>query len=258
MMQYIDTHAHIYLEEFRDDISDVVQRCQEAGLCEVWLPGTDASCLKQLEALSDNYPGYFRLFAGLHPEDVRPDFRRQIDVISQAIQSGRYTGIGEIGLDLYWDKTYLKEQLEALTLQLDLAVALHLPVNLHVREAYEVIMPIIRTYYDKGLKGIFHSFSGTLEQARELTETGGFLLGINGSITFKKSQVAGFLPAIPLKHLVTETDSPYMTPVPFRGKRNEPKYIPLIVKFLSGLYNVPEAAVAAQCLENARSLISEQ
>jgi TatD DNase family protein len=252
----IDTHAHVYLDEFKDDIDQVVMRSREAGIREIWLPAINAESLKSMDRLAANYPGYFRQFAGLHPEDVGPDFRQQLDIISSALDTGRYTGVGEIGLDLYWNKTTLNEQKEALIAQLNLATTNHLPVIIHVRDAFDDIMPIIRTYYSKGLKGIFHCFSGTLEQARELTETGGFLLGINGSITYKKSAQATFLNQIPLKFIVTETDSPYLPPVPYRGKRNEPRNIIQVIQTLSVMYGLSEAEVRTQCLSNASSLIS--
>ena len=252
----IDTHAHLYLKEFKPDIAQVIQRSKDAGIQQVWLPGIDADSLPEMEALSNLYPGYFRLFAGLHPCDVHPDFQDIIHKIEDALKTGKYSGIGEIGLDLYWDKTYIEEQKAALTMQLDLAVTYNCPVILHIRDAFDEIMPIIRTYYAKGLKGIFHSFAGAPEQALELTQQGGFLLGVNGSITFKKSRFAEFLNTIPLEYIVTETDSPYLSPVPFRGKRNESKNISLIVKFIAKLYNISEQEVQSQTQQNATLLLS--
>jgi len=252
----IDTHAHLYLDDFNADIEQVIQRCQEAGIQEIWLPAIDAGSLSAMNALSARYPGYFRQFAGLHPCDVQRDYRHQLDLINQAAESGQYAGIGEIGLDLYWDTTRLKEQQEALMYQLDLAVLYHLPVILHIRNAFEAIMPIIRTYYSKNLRGIFHSFAGNLDQARELTNKGGFLLGINGSITYKNSALATFIQEIPLEYLVTETDCPYLTPVPFRGKRNEPRHIALIIQRLASIYQLPEATIRVQCLANANALLA--
>jgi len=251
----IDTHAHLYLEAFEEDRATVIERSRSTGITEVWLPGIDADSLPAMEALDKAYPGYFRRFAGLHPCDVKPGFSDQLQRIKLALDTGLYAGIGEIGLDLYWDKTFLNEQLEALRIQLDWAVAMQLPVILHVRDAYEAIMPVIRTYFGSGLKGIFHSYAGSLEEAIELTSNG-FLLGINGSITFKRSQQATFLAQLPLSSLVTETDAPYLAPVPHRGKRNEPAYIPLMIDFIAQTYEIPVEVVKTTCTENARRLLA--
>ncbi|NLT02371.1 MAG: TatD family hydrolase [Bacteroidales bacterium] len=251
----IDTHAHLYLEAFEEDRTAVIERSRAAGINEVWLPGIDADSLPSMEALNKAYPGYFKQFAGLHPCDVKPGFSDHLQRIKEALDTGSYAGIGEIGLDLYWDKTYLNEQLEALRTQLDWAVAMQLPVILHVRDAYEAIMPVIRTYYGSGLRGIFHSYAGSLEEAIELTNNG-FLLGINGSITFKKSQQAAFLHQLPLTSLVTETDAPYLAPVPHRGKRNEPANIPLVIDFIAQAYGLPVEKVRTTCLANAQKLLN--
>jgi len=251
----IDTHAHLYLEEFNTDIDQVIQKAKFTGIDEVWLPGITIDSLKPMENLASRWPGYFRLFAGLHPCEVRPGFTEIIEKILDSFQSGLYTGIGEIGLDLYWDITYFKEQKEALTMQLDYAAANNFPVIVHVRNASEQIMPIIREYYSKGLKGIFHSYAGNLEQAIELTNEG-FLIGVNGSITFKNSTLATFLSKISPDHIVTETDSPFLSPVPYRGKRNDPSNIPLIINKISELYNLSVSEIQARCQANALRLIS--
>jgi TatD DNase family protein len=251
----IDTHAHLYLDVFDEDREAVVERSRKAGIQEIWLPGIDTDSLSSMDDLSNKYPNLFRLFAGLHPCEVNRDFQRQLDGIATAIESGRYAGIGEIGLDLYWDKTYLAEQIKVLTFQLDLALRFDLPVILHVRDAFDEIMHLIRSYYGSGLRGIFHSFAGTYEQALELTDQG-FLLGVNGSITFKRSSFAAFLNQLPLTSLVTETDSPYLAPVPYRGKRNEPANISLIVQFMADCFQLPAADICAQSVANAQGLFT--
>ena len=251
----IDTHAHLYLEEFKTDIDQVIQHSIDTGIKEIWLPGIDISSLEPMMNIAQKWPGYFRIFAGLHPCDVRPGFSQIIDSIIKSFETGIYTGVGEIGLDLYWDKTYIEEQKEALKMQLDFAVTNNLPAVLHVRDAFSEIMPIIREYYSKGLKGIFHSYAGDLEQALELTSQG-FLIGINGTVTFKKSSLAIFLKEISLEHIVTETDSPFLTPVPHRGKRNDPTNIPLIITKIAELYNLPASEIQARCHANALRLIS--
>lgn len=252
----IDTHAHLYLPEFDTDLNEVIQRAKASGMEQIWIPGTNLLSLTQMEHLRTLDPHFFRFFGGLHPEDVTENFREDLAKIRQAIDHGSYDGIGEIGLDLYWDKTFLNEQIEAFTIQLDWALERNQPVLIHVRDAFDTIMPIIRNYYPKGFKGIFHCFAGNLEQALELTQAG-FLLGINGVITFKKSPVATFLNQIPLTHIVTETDSPYLAPTPHRGKRNESSYVPLIIQKLSEIYNLPPQTIESQTVLNAKRLLSE-
>jgi TatD DNase family protein len=251
----IDTHAHLYLDDFQGETEEVIHRSLEAGIEELWLPAISASSLPAMHQLDRDYPGLFRLFAGLHPEEVKDNYTHELTLIENAWQEQAYQGIGEIGLDFYWDRTYVKEQLQALNRQLDWAVSLEVPVILHVREAFETIMPLIRTYYGKPLRGIFHSFAGGPEEAAELTSTGQFLLGINGTITFRKSPLAEFLSQIPLRYLVTETDAPYLTPVPFRGKRNEPSYIPFIIDKLASIYGLPAETVKQATAENAKRLL---
>jgi len=252
----IDTHAHLYAPEFDTDLKEVIQRAKASGMEEIWIPGTDLLSLSQMDKLRILDPNFFRFFGGLHPGDVTENFREDLAKIRQIVDNGTYAGIGEIGLDLYWDKTFLNEQIEAFTIQLDWALERDQPVLIHVRDAFDEIMPIIRSYYPKGLKGIFHCFAGNLEQALELTHQG-FLLGINGVITFKKSTVATFLNQIPLQYIVTETDAPYLAPTPHRGKRNESSYIPLIIQKLSEIYNLPPQTIESQTVLNAKRLLSE-
>lgn len=249
----IDTHTHVYLPEFAEDVDEVIARAREAGVNTCWLPGIDDGSLDSMLALKARYGDYFELFAGLHPTEVGADYRSRLDSIGCALSDHIYKGIGEIGLDLYWDATYRREQEDALRVQLDWAVAQDRPVLLHVRSAYDEIMPIVRSYYDRGLRGIFHCFAGTLEQARELTGAG-FLLGINGSITYKNTPQREFIRQIPLQYIVTETDAPYLSPVPLRGRRNEPANIPLVVACLASLYGMTAEEVARQTEMNARGL----
>jgi len=252
----IDTHAHLYLSEFDTDLHEVIQRAKANGMEEIWIPSTDAQSLGAMQKLRDLSPGFFRFFAGLHPCDIKADFREELTKIRKMADAGSYAGIGEIGLDLYWDKTFIEEQKEAFTHQLDWALERNQPVLIHIRNAFDEVMPIIRNYYPKELRGIFHSFAGSPEQAEELTREGRFLLGINGSITYKKAPVATFLKNIPLKYIVTETDSPYLTPVPHRGKRNESGYTALVIQKLSEIYDLPVAQIEKQTVLNARTLLA--
>lgn len=252
----IDTHAHLYLPDFDVDLPDVVQRARSAGVEELWIPGINFDSLQAMEKLEVVLPCFFRFFAGLHPCDVKEHFREELVRIKQHADTKNFSGVGEIGLDLYWDKTFLEEQKEAFMEQLDWALERNQPALIHIRNAFEETMPIIRKYYSNGLKGIFHSFAGNLEQAEELTHEGHFLLGINGSITYKKNTVADFLKHIPLEHIVTETDCPFLGPVPHRGKRNEPENLKHVVKKLSEIYCLPEAEIERQTTRNAQRLFS--
>lgn len=249
----IDTHAHLYLNDFTADLPTVLSDALSVGIDQIWLPAIDAPSLCAMEPLRAS--PIFRFFAGLHPCDVREDYLDQLSHIRTALDLSPFSGIGEIGLDLYWDKTYFAQQQDALVTQLDWALERNQPALIHVRDAFDQIIPLIRPYYNRGLKAIFHSFSGTLDQALELTAEG-FLLGINGTITYKNSLQATFLSQIPLSCLVTETDAPFLTPVPFRGKRNEPKHIPLVVSKLAEIYSLPISEIASITTITALNLLS--
>jgi len=251
----IDTHAHLYDSSFDTDLAEVIQRAKIKGIEEIWIPGTDVESLIQMKKLRKLDPRFFRFFGGLHPEDVHENFREELSKIRQIVDAGSYCGIGEIGLDLYWDKTFLEEQKEALIYQIDWALERKQPVLIHIRDAFDELMPIIRDYHAKGLKGIFHCFAGNQEQAEELTREG-FLLGINGNITYKKAPVSNFLKQIPLKYIVTETDSPYLAPVPHRGKRNESAYMTLVIQKLSEIYELPAEHIERQTTLNAKQLLA--
>ena len=251
----VDTHTHIYLPEFDADRAEVVEVAWAAGVRQCWLPAIDEMSLGPMSRLSEAYPGRFVQFAGLHPTELKPDWRPQLAALEKALfHTDIYQGIGEIGLDFYWDASRRDEQLEVLRIQLDWAVALDRPVLLHVRSANDEMMQVVREYYGRGLRGVFHCYSGTLEQARELVSHG-FLLGVNGSITYKKSAQAAFLRELPLECLLTETDAPYLSPVPLRGRRNEPANVRLVVEFLARLYGKPAGEVDAVTSENAARLL---
>jgi len=254
----IDTHAHLYLDDFTADLPSVLSDALASGVDQIWLPAIDFDSLCAMEPLRASNLGFtsgLRFFAGLHPCDVKADYLAQLAKIQTALDLSSFSGIGEIGLDLYWDKTFFKEQQHALQIQLDWALSRHQPALIHVRDAFDEIMPLIRPYYGRGLKVVFHSFAGTLSQALELTSEG-FLLGINGTITYKNSLQAQFLSQVPLSCLVTETDAPFLTPVPFRGKRNEPKHIPLVVAKLAEIYGLSSEEIATITTTTALHLLA--
>lgn len=253
----IDTHTHLYLPEFQDDIDEVVARAAGAGLHCCWLPAIDADSLDSMHQLDQRFPGFFHLFAGLHPTEINDDYKEQLARIYQALQTGRYKGIGEIGMDLYWDSSRQAQQEEVLRTQLDWAVEMDLPVLLHVRNAFDETLAIVRDYYDTSLRGVFHCFSGNFEQAQELVEQG-FYLGIGGTITYKNSSQRSFISRIPLSSILVETDAPYLSPVPFRGKRNESAYVARVVETLAELYALDVNFVAKQTEENANCLENQK
>mgnify|MGYP002562933692 FL=1 len=217
----IDTHTHIYLEEFDEDRVEVVRRAREAGVERVILPNVDFDTVQAMHATNDLFPGYCRMAMGLHPTSVEADYRERLGQVRELLFSGEYCAVGEIGLDLYWDKTYAEEQKEAFVMQTGWAAESGLPVIIHCREAFDYIYDILKPYKTSSLRGIFHSFTGTREEAFRMLEFSNFFIGINGVVTFKKSGLPEVLQNIPLERIVLETDSPYLTPVPNRGKRNE-------------------------------------
>lgn len=250
----IDTHAHIYSEEFDDDRAAVIQRAINAGVQKIVLPNVDSESLPRMLALEKSYPGYCYATIGLHPTSVKSDYLTALKQVKEELKRRPYLAIGEIGIDLYWDKTYFKEQLLAFQLQLDLALAHQLPVIIHVRNSFKETMEALESYKNKGLKGIFHSFTGTADEAEAIVEFGGFLLGINGIVTFKNSGLSEVIKTIGLKHLVLETDAPYLTPVPFRGKRNETAYLEYVVEKIATTLSMSSDAIVQSTTQNAIEL----
>ncbi|MEA4936849.1 putative metal-dependent hydrolase YjjV [bioreactor metagenome] len=254
----IDTHAHIYSEEFDNDRANVIQRAMDAGVKKIILPAIDSSSFSRMLELENDYPGFCYATIGLHPTSVNASYISELNLVRSELKRRPYLAIGEIGIDLYWDKTYLNEQLVVFQHQLDMALHYNIPVIIHVRDSFDETMKALLQYKNKGLKGIFHSFTGTLEQAESIIDFGGFLLGINGIITFKNSGLSNVIKNIGLKHLVLETDAPYLTPAPFRGKRNESAYLEYIVEKLSTTLSVSPETIIQLTTENALNLFKLQ
>ncbi|WP_291586362.1 TatD family hydrolase [Bacteroides sp.] len=248
----IDSHSHLFLEEFSDDLPLVMQRARDAGVTHIFMPNIDSTTIGPLLSVCNTYKGFCFPMIGLHPTSVNEFYEKELDIVARQLAPfNEYVAIGEIGLDLYWDKTYLKEQLIVFEKQIEWALEYHLPIVVHCREAFDYIYKVLEPYKKSGLKGIFHSFTGTTEEAVRLLEFPGFMLGINGVVTFKKSQLADVLKGIPLARIVLETDSPYLTPVPNRGKRNETAYIKdTLIKVAEAYEKMPEQ-VAEATSENA-------
>lgn len=240
----VDTHCHLYDEAFDADRQQAIQRAVEAGVSLMLLPGIDSSSHDRQEALARQYPSLFRQMMGLHPTSVTESFQSELDLIQQKLFSpdAHYVGVGEIGLDLYWDKTFYEQQCEVLKTQMRWARQLDLPVCLHVRKAYNELFGLLRDLNFGTYKGVMHCFGGSVQQAHKAVEMG-FHLGIGGVVTFKNATMAEVVAAVPLDSLLLETDAPYLAPVPYRGKRNESAYIPVIAEKIAALKGVSIAEV---------------
>lgn len=250
---FIDTHSHIYSEEFSTDRDDVVTRARHAGIDRIVLPNIDSSSIKPMLDLTDSEPGYFFPLIGLHPTSVKEDYKKELQIIEYWLGKRKFWGIGEIGIDLYWDRTHLAEQLEAFRIQIDWAKLLKIPIAIHVRDSFKEVMEVLHEKKDDSLRGVFHSFTGTLEQANEIIELG-FKIGLGGIITFKKSGLDGVVPEIGLQNILLETDSPWLAPVPHRGRRNECSYLPSIAARIADLHNIDIDKVAKVTSQNAEEL----
>lgn len=221
-MKFIDTHSHLFLEEFSDDLHSVIERAKFIGITRIFMPNIDASTVDRMLEVVRLYEGYCFPMIGLHPTSVNEGYRGQLEKISKVLKrTDQFIAIGEVGIDLYWDKTFIKEQMIAFETQVNWALEYDLPLVIHSRDSFEEVCKILGKYADRPLSGIFHSFTGTLEEAERLLEFNDFVLGINGVVTFKKSTLPDVLKHIPLDRVVLETDSPYLSPVPNRGNRNE-------------------------------------
>ncbi len=233
----IDTHTHLFVEEFDKDREEVIQRAKETGVEKFVLPNIDSSTIKALKKTVEEYPDEMISLMGLHPTSVKQDYRKELEIIKKELDTGKYAGIGEIGIDLYWDKTFLKEQQEVFQIQLQWAKEKKLPVSIHIRDAFDEVFEIVEQEKSPDLTGVFHCFTGTLEQAKKAIDLN-FYLGIGGVVTFKNGKIDRFLDQIPLHHLVVETDAPWLAPTPFRGKRNEPAYLKYVIDKLQEIYQI--------------------
>ncbi|MFC2114298.1 TatD family hydrolase [Bacteroidota bacterium] len=250
---YIDTHTHLFLKEFDMDRDETVKRAINAGVDTMILPNVDTATLPALQQMAADYPDHcFPLF-GLHPGSVKGDYKNELAVIRKLIDTETCVGIGEIGLDFYWDEIFRNEQLDVFDIQLKWAAEKKLPVVIHLRNSHHEVIELVRSNLNLGLSGIFHCFTGTTEEANEIIELG-FLLGIGGIVTFKNSGLAETLSNVDINHLVIETDSPYLAPVPYRGKRNESSYIHHVAEKLAQIYQLEPEKIAEITTKNAKNL----
>lgn len=253
---YIDTHCHIYLEEFAADLDAVVERAENEGVGKFYLPAIDSLVIPAMLELETRFPGKCFAMMGLHPCSVKINYREELEIARKWLHQRPFAAVGEIGLDFYWDKTFITEQYEAFNMQMQWALELKRPVVIHTRNAMAETIAAVRPFAEKGLKGIFHCFGGSVEDAREITSMG-FYLGIGGVITYKKSGLSEVLAEVDLKHIVLETDSPYLTPVPFRGKRNECSYLKYVVNRLAEVKQCTVEEIEAITTANAERIFAE-
>jgi TatD DNase family protein len=252
-MNLIDTHCHLYLSDYVSDLAEVIKRAGLAGVEKFYLPAIDSSTKSAQLKLEEEFPGKCVAMTGLHPCSVKSDYKKELKVVEDSLEKRAFAAVGEIGLDFYWDRTFEPEQYLAFHQQIEWALHYHIPVILHSRDSLDQTIQIIRDHQNGNLKGIFHCFSGTPEAANQIIELG-FYLGIGGVVTYKNVGLDQTLKHIGLQHMVLETDAPYLTPVPFRGKRNESSYLKYVVDKLATIKDVSSEEVANITTENARKI----
>ena len=249
-MRFIDTHSHIYDTGFQEDLDAVMASAKSAGIEKIYMPGIDSTCINGMMDMETKYPGFCIPMMGLHPCYVKENYQEELAIVEGWLAKRKFAAIGEIGLDYYWDKTFAKEQQLVFEQQMQWGLDLGLPINIHTRNAMGETIELVKPFAKKGLKGIFHCFSGSKESAEQIIEMG-FLLGLGGVLTYKNAGVAEAVVDIPLEFLVLETDAPYLPPVPYRGKRNEPAFMIEVAKKIAEIKNIPLHEVAEKTSGNA-------
>ncbi|MEP7256658.1 MAG: TatD family hydrolase [Ferruginibacter sp.] len=249
----IDTHCHLYVDEFKSDIEEVINKAEAEGVKKFYLPAIDSAEIDNMLLLEEKFPGKCIAMMGLHPCSVKENYLDELFIVKEWISKRKFAAVGEIGLDFHWDKTFTEQQYEAFRTQIEWSIQYNLPIVIHTRDAMQETIDVVKEFVPKGVRGIFHCFGGSYQNAKEILDMG-FYLGIGGVLTYKKSGLAEVLEKIDLRHMVLETDSPYLTPVPFRGKRNESSYLKYVVEKLAEIKNVPVEEVAAITSLNAEKI----
>jgi len=248
-----DTHTHLYSDAFDEDRAEMMQRAFDAGVQRVFLPAIDSELVPAMEQMEKEYPNQVFLMAGLHPTHVKENYKDELALIEAQLKARKFVAIGEIGMDLYWDKTFVKEQKEAFRTQIQLAKKYKLPIVIHCRDAFDEVFEVLELEKGEDLFGIFHCFTGTFEQAK-LAISYNMKLGIGGVVTFKNGKIDQFLNQIDIKHIVLETDSPYLAPTPYRGKRNESSYLLYVAEKIATIYGVSVADIATITTQNSKTV----
>jgi TatD DNase family protein len=249
----VDTHSHIYSKEFNGELSEAIKRAVDNGVERILLPNIDSSSIRLMLDLVDQYPQICFPMIGIHPTSINEDYEEELELVEYWLTKRKFYGIGEIGIDLFWDKTFVEEQVVAFKYQLQLAKNHGLPLSIHTRESFELVYEILKEEQFPGMKGVFHAFTGTVEQANLVIDLG-FKLGVGGIVTFKNSGVDKVISEIDISHLILESDAPYLAPTPLRGKRNESAYIIYTAQKLSEIYGLGVDEVARQTSQNACTL----
>lgn len=252
-MYLVDTHTHVYDHQFSLDRNEAMKRALDAGVGMMLLPNVDASTIAPMLELHEQYPDCTRVMMGLQPEEVKEDYKEVLSMMEKELERGIYIGVGEVGLDFYWDVTFERQQLDAFEIQLDWSKQLGLPLSIHCRNAFDKMVKILDKKQDGGLRGIMHCFTGTEEEAIVYLELG-FHLGLGGVTTYKNCGVKDYLPNLPLDRIVLETDAPYLAPVPCRGKRNEPSFLVHTAKCIAEILQMPLEDFAAATTSNVKDL----
>lgn len=249
----IETHAHIYSEQFRDDIEQVLDLSRESGVEKIYMPNIDHASIDGMLALEERHPGFCIATMGLHPCSVKGDFQKELYIIEEWLGKREFAAIGEMGTDLYWDKTFIDQQVEAFNIQVEWAKQYEKPIIIHCRESLDMTIEMVEKLKDDRLTGVFHCFNGNANQAERIEKLG-FHIGLGGVTTFKNSGMDEVIPSLNLKNIVLETDSPYLAPVPHRGKRNQPNYLIFIAQKIADLRKCPVEAIIDITTENANTL----
>lgn len=252
-MKLIDTHAHLYATEFTEDLEDVIERAKQNNIYKVLLPNIDEKSIEPLKSLIQKDSDFFVPMMGLHPTSVKSNYKKILLSIKNELQTGKYIAVGEIGIDLYWDKTFIKEQTVAFHTQIEYALEYNLPIAVHARDSFSEILEILETYKNTSLQGVLHSFTGTTEEAKQAIDLG-FYIGVGGITTFKNSGLGRIIANQPLNKLILETDSPYLAPTPLRGKRNESAFLIHIAHNLAKLKNTTIEEISNATTQNAKNL----
>ncbi|MBN2891056.1 MAG: TatD family hydrolase [Bacteroidales bacterium] len=255
-MQLIDTHAHLFWDKFDDDFEQVIERAKEKGISKIFNPNVDSTTIDKLLEISKNYPENIFPLMGLHPGSVKEDFEKELEIIEKHLRNGKFYGVGEIGIDLYWEenKKFLPQQTEAFIYQIKLAKELKLPIVIHTRKSFNEIFNVIDKENDDNLFGIFHCFSGNINQAEKILEYGGFKLGLGGVLTYENTKLPKVISKIGIEHLVLETDAPFLPPVPKRGERNEISFMYYVAEKLAEIKNISVETVAEETTKNATEI----
>lgn len=253
MLEFIDTHAHLYDEQFKKDRKHIIENAIEQGVNKFFLPNVDADSIDGMFELENQYPQNCFALMGLHPCSVMADFEKELAIIEKHLSQRKFVAVGEIGTDLHWDNTFWEQQKEAFTIQIQWAKKYKIPIVIHCRASFQETVDLLAPHVGEDLKGVFHCFGGSQNSAQTIMDLG-FYMGIGGVVTYKKSGLDSVLPNVPLEYLVLETDSPYLAPVPHRGKRNESSYIPIIAQKIAEIKGISIEEVAKQTTQNALQL----